>query len=77
MSLHSKKGEQIQIVLRNLKQNRAVPRNSRTGHDFTTDRGASKGGVVGVSTPALFGKEGNFALFSSGQSSRMLNVLFE
>ena len=40
-------------------------------------RGASEGGVVGVATRALFGKEGNFALFSSGQSIRLLNVLFE
>ena len=32
---------------------------------------------MGVTTPALFGKEGNFALFSSGQSIRLLNVVFE
>ena len=41
-------------------------------------RGASKGGgVVGVTTLAPFGKEGNnSALFSSGQSSRLLNVIY-
>ena len=32
---------------------------------------------MGVTTPALFGKEGNFAVFSSGQSIRLLNVLLE
>ena len=32
---------------------------------------------MGVTAPALFGKEGNFALFSSGQLIRLLNVLFE
>ena len=43
----------------------------------TSFRSASKGVVVGVTTPALFGKDRNFALFSSGQSGRLLNVLFE
>ena len=33
-------------------------------------RDASKGEVVGVTTPALFGKEGNWALFSH-QASRL------
>ena len=31
---------------------------------------------MGITTPALFGKEG-IALFSSGQSIRLLNVLLE
>ena len=44
------------------------------GVAMSIDRGASKGGVVGVTTPALLGKEGNFALLSSGQSIRLLNV---
>ena len=43
---------------------------------FWIPRGASKVGVVGVTTPALFGKEGNFALFSSGQSIRLLNIIY-
>ena len=34
-------------------------------------RGTSKGGVVGVTTPALFGKKDNSALFSPGQSIRL------
>ena len=31
---------------------------------------------MGVTIPALFGKEGNFALFSSGQSIRLLKVTY-
>ena len=39
--------------------------------------GAHLRGVVGVTTPTPFGKEGNnFALFSLGQSNRLLNVIY-
>ena len=31
---------------------------------------------MGATTPAFFGKEGNFTLFSSGQSIRLLKVIF-
>ena len=48
-----------------------------TTENINDNRGASKGGVLGVTTPALFCKEDDFPLFSPGQSIRLLNVLFE